>query len=295
LSVLVAFLGMIAFFVGIGYCIVYAVKKRPIKKGLIFMGAGLMMFAVGGSFMLETQTSADQDRTAISSSQKTEDTKEEAQKKKEAQRKEQEEKEKQEAERKEQQEKERKEAELKEQQKKEAEQKEQQEKEKQEKERKEAEEKAQQLAEADGLVSQAEAQQTRAAYDTAKAAVAGLPEANDGLNTRLSAVESSITQKEQAAAQQAEEQRIAAQQAEAQRQAAAAQQAEAQRQAEQAAAQQAAPPSNQQTQTVYVAPQSGRRYHFDSHCRGLRNANQIQPLTLQQAIDQGYTLCGFED
>lgn len=229
------------------------------------MGAGLMMFAVGGSFMPETQSSADQGRTAISSSQKTEDTKEEAQKKKEAQRKEQEEKEKQEAE-------------LKEQQKKEAEQKEQQ-----EKERKEAEEKAQQLAEADGLVSQAEAQQTRAAYDTAKAAVAGLPEANDGLNTRLSAVESSITQKEQAEAQQAEEQRIAAQQA------------EAQRQAEQAAAQQAAPPSNQQTQTVYVAPQSGRRYHYNSSCRGLRNANQIQPLTLQQAIDQGYTLCGFED
>lgn len=82
MSVLIAFLGMIAFFVGIGYCIVYAFKKRPIKKGLILMGAGLMMFAVGGSFMPETQSSADQGRTAISSSQKTEDTKEEAQKKK---------------------------------------------------------------------------------------------------------------------------------------------------------------------------------------------------------------------
>ncbi|EPH95206.1 hypothetical protein D920_02615 [Enterococcus faecalis 13-SD-W-01] len=271
---------MIAFFVGIGYCIVYAFKKRSVKKGLIFMGAGLMLFAAGGSLMPETSTSAEQSQTVATTSQKTEDTKEEAQKKKEAELKEQQEKERKEAEEKAQQEQEKKEVE---------------EKAQQEKEKKDAEEKAQQLAEADGLVSQAESQKTRAAYDTAKVAVAGLPEANDGLNSRLSAVESAITQQEQAAAQQAEAERQAAQQAEAQRQAEAAQQAEAQRQAEQAAAQQAAPPSDQQTQVVYVAPQSGRRYHYDSSCRGLRTANQIQPMTLQQAIDQGYTLCGFED
>lgn len=108
---------------------------------------------------------------------------------------------------------------------------------------------------------------------------------------------------EAAAAQAAEEQRKA-EEAAAQQQAAelaAAQAAEAQRIAEAATAQsiaaseaaaQAAVPTSR---TVYVAPQSGKKYHFSANCRGLSNANSIVSMTEQEAIAQGYTLCGWED
>lgn len=46
---------------------------------------------------------------------------------------------------------------------------------------------------------------------------------------------------------------------------------------------------------VYVAPQSGKRYHFSATCRGLTNANGIVEMSEQEAISQGYTLCGYED
>lgn len=46
---------------------------------------------------------------------------------------------------------------------------------------------------------------------------------------------------------------------------------------------------------VYVAPYSGQRYHFNENCRGLRTANYVSELTLEQAISSGYTLCGYED
>lgn len=37
-------------------------------------------------------------------------------------------------------------------------------------------------------------------------------------------------------------------------------------------------------------------YHFSPNCRGLRPANgNITKMTLQQAINQGYTLCKWED
>ncbi|MFD1432641.1 hypothetical protein [Lacticaseibacillus yichunensis] len=47
--------------------------------------------------------------------------------------------------------------------------------------------------------------------------------------------------------------------------------------------------------TVYVAPLSGKKYHFDKNCRALKNAKSIQTLTLKVAIQEGYTLCGYED
>ncbi len=54
--------------------------------------------------------------------------------------------------------------------------------------------------------------------------------------------------------------------------------------------------SDHHSRTVYVAPTSGRRYHFSPNCRGLRPANgNITKMTLQQAINQGYTLCKWED
>lgn len=47
--------------------------------------------------------------------------------------------------------------------------------------------------------------------------------------------------------------------------------------------------------TVYVATQSGSKYHFDPNCRGLNNANSVSSMDINQAKAQGYTLCGWED
>jgi DNA-entry nuclease len=55
------------------------------------------------------------------------------------------------------------------------------------------------------------------------------------------------------------------------------------------------PTEQPQGRTVYVAPQSGKKYHYDAHCRGLNNANSIASMTEQEAINGGYGLCGWED
>lgn len=53
--------------------------------------------------------------------------------------------------------------------------------------------------------------------------------------------------------------------------------------------------NNQQGRMVWIAPKSGRKYHYDQSCRGLRRANgNIQQISEQQAKYEGYTLCGFE-
>lgn len=49
------------------------------------------------------------------------------------------------------------------------------------------------------------------------------------------------------------------------------------------------------TKTVYVATQSGKKYHFDPNCRGLSNANSVDNISLDVAKSQGYNLCGWED
>lgn len=47
---------------------------------------------------------------------------------------------------------------------------------------------------------------------------------------------------------------------------------------------------------VYIAPNSGRRYHFNPNCRGLRRAHgNIIKISLKRASNQGYTLCKWED
>ncbi|MDH6365806.1 hypothetical protein M2139_002832 [Enterococcus sp. PF1-24] len=46
---------------------------------------------------------------------------------------------------------------------------------------------------------------------------------------------------------------------------------------------------------VYIAPNSGSKYHLNRNCRGLNNANGIQELTRGEAIAQGKDLCGWED
>lgn len=54
-------------------------------------------------------------------------------------------------------------------------------------------------------------------------------------------------------------------------------------------------PNNGDTRTVYIAPESGRKYHFDRNCRGLTNADRVVTMTLGEARAEGYTLCGWED
>ena len=47
---------------------------------------------------------------------------------------------------------------------------------------------------------------------------------------------------------------------------------------------------------VYIAPNSGKRYHFNPSCRGFRRAHgNITKISLKRAISQGYTLCKWED
>lgn len=48
------------------------------------------------------------------------------------------------------------------------------------------------------------------------------------------------------------------------------------------------------TQTVYIAPQSGKRYHLSPNCRGLKSANSIVEVSIEEAQARGLTLCGYE-
>ena len=119
---------------------------------------------------------------------------------------------------------------------------------------------------------------------------------------------SSVTQEEIVAkeAEKAEKERIAAEKAEADRVAEQERIAaeEARVQAEQAEASRVAEENrlaeeatNQQVvvQTVYIAPDSGTKYHFDQNCRGLSQANSISSMSLSDAQAQRYELCGWED
>ena len=45
--------------------------------------------------------------------------------------------------------------------------------------------------------------------------------------------------------------------------------------------------------SVYIAPDSGKKYHSDKNCRGLRNANSIKSISKSSAINKGYGSCGI--
>lgn len=163
---------------------------------------------------------------------------------------------------------------------------------------------------AEEAIASAEANLTSESIENAKTYLAVVVTRQKDFSERIANVER--TNEEQAA--QAEADRIAAEQAEADRVAteqAAAAQAETDRiaaeqaaaaEADRVAAEQAAAQTFAQAtaaqpvgQTVYIAPDSGTKYHFDSGCRGLSNANSIVSMTLSDAQAQGYTLCGWED
>lgn len=89
------------------------------------------------------------------------------------------------------------------------------------------------------------------------------------------------------------------QQEEAQRQQQAQQAEQQKKQQQQVAAQQqqntnSQSANNQNGRMVWIAPESGRKYHYDPNCRGLNRANSKQQITEQQAIAEGYTLCKWE-
>lgn len=46
---------------------------------------------------------------------------------------------------------------------------------------------------------------------------------------------------------------------------------------------------------VFIAPESGNRYHYSSNCRGLKKANSIVEVTIEDAMARGLTICGYED
>ncbi|WP_147369770.1 hypothetical protein [Bombilactobacillus bombi] len=99
-------------------------------------------------------------------------------------------------------------------------------------------------------------------------------------------------QKEQQEAQQKQQEEQQRQAAEAQQQQ---QEQQRRQQQNQTPAGQPQYSNDQQGQMVWVAPNSGKKYHYDKTCRGLRRANgNITQMTEQQAKSQGYSLCGFE-
>lgn len=53
--------------------------------------------------------------------------------------------------------------------------------------------------------------------------------------------------------------------------------------------------STEVASAVWIAPDSGEKYHHDPNCRGLSQANSIVEMSLSDAQNNGYTLCGWED
>lgn len=135
---------------------------------------------------------------------------------------------------------------------------------------------------ADQAIKNAEANPTRDTLNQANAAYEAIPldKRPSAHQERIAQVHAAVETKEaQEAARKAKEERKKAEEAA---------RLEQQRLAEQQAAHQ------QNQQMVWIAPQSGHRYHFDPTCRGLRRANSTVQMTLQEAQAQGYTHCGYE-
>lgn len=164
----------------------------------------------------------------------------------------------------------------------------------------------------EAALEKAEQEETRSAVEEAEVLTAGLVVQNDTFNSRLQQTKSVVEEKERVAAEEerkAEEARqaeVAAQKAKEERQAliAAEKKEEEKQAAKKAEESKAAQKSQAQTQpkqsekvsnVVYVAPDSGTKYHYSANCRGLNNANSVVEMSLSSAQSQGYDLCGWED
>lgn len=147
------------------------------------------------------------------------------------------------------------------------------------------------------IIDKAETDKERSTYEEAYKLAAVLPVRNISADKRLRVLNEEITELE-------EEKRIAEEKA-AQEKKEAEEKAERER-AEQKkttekkvvekkqSQKQDSPPADNVTKTVYIAPQSGTKYHFSPNCRGLNNANSVKEISLSDAKSQGYDLCGFE-
>lgn len=161
-------------------------------------------------------------------------------------------------------------------------------------------------------LEKAEQEETRSAVEEAEVLTAGLVVQNDALNSRLQQTKTVVEEKERVAAEEerkAEETRkaeIASQKAEEEKQAliAAEKKKEEKQAVKKSEESKAAQKSQAQTQpkqsekvsnVVYVAPDSGTKYHYSANCRGLNNANSVVEMSLSNAQSQGYDLCGWED
>lgn len=170
------------------------------------------------------------------------------------------------------------------------------------------------LAEASEAVDAAEQDMSRESYEKATALASSLAIADKDLTTRLNTVEESIVKAEQKAeeerlakekAEKEEAERIAKEKAEQEKAAqekAAAEQAKANASSSNSSSQntnkapaQIPPPADTVAKVVYIAPQSGTKYHYDPNCRGLSNANSVKEISITDAKNQGYDLCGWED
>lgn len=166
----------------------------------------------------------------------------------------------------------------------------------------------------EAALEKAEQEETREAVEEAEVLTARLVVQNDALNSRLQQTKAVVEENERVAeeerkAEEARQAEIAAQKAEEERQALIA--AEKKKEEKQAAESKAAQKSQESkaaqkpkaqpkqaekvSNVVYVAPDSGTKYHYSANCRGLNNANSVVEMSLSTAQSQGYDLCGWED
>ena len=148
----------------------------------------------------------------------------------------------------------------------------------------------------EAALEKAEQEETRAAVEEAEVLTAGLVVQNDALNSRLQQTKTVVEEQERVAEEErkAEEERqalIASEKKEEEKQAA--KKAEESKAAQKSQAQ--PKQSEKISNVVYVAPDSGTKYHYSANCRGLNNANSVVEMSLSSAQSQDYDLCGWED
>jgi len=111
------------------------------------------------------------------------------------------------------------------------------------------------------------------------------------------AKEEQVAKEKAEAEKKAKEEQVAKEKAEAEKKAKEQQVAKEKAEADRRAEEQQAEVTNQQQveRTVYVAPDSGTKFHYSNTCRGLKRANSIVSMSISEATAQGYELCGFEN
>ncbi|MER2294995.1 MAG: hypothetical protein ABS913_06715 [Desemzia incerta] len=144
----------------------------------------------------------------------------------------------------------------------------------------------------EAALEKAEQEETRSAVEEAEVLTAGLVVQNDALNSRLQQTKTVVEEKERVAAEEERQALIAAEKKEEKQ---AAKKSEESKAAQKSQAQTQPKQSEKISNVVYVAPDSGSKYHYSANCRGLNNANSVVEMSLSSAQSQGYDLCGWED